>query len=577
MSKNKNTATANPHVAILAGAGTGKTTRIIREIAALIKSKDASSTQILTVTFSRRATNELRQRLRDELGAKADGITISTFHAHAARIVRTYGNALGFDPTFTILETPDVKTIIRRIIREEDLSGTFPTTKAAFEVVERHKCAGHMPKDITTDDQYTKTVRRLYTRLQAELLASNSMTYSDLILYALHLLKKQPKARQEYSGQFQFIFVDEFQDTNIAQYKLLKRLAGDDSRLFAVGDDDQSIFSWRYVPPGMMDRFIRDYGITDCKRLTKNHRSTATIVNAANSLISHNTDRRDKKLVPTKPDGHLIKVKRFVKQEEEAKWIADNINKLRENSENEHKTVAILCRYKELFRKIEKQLRDAKIEYYTFGQESLKRVRSSRLLPDFLDAMMDNIDSEDTDDNKVHLMTMHAAKGLQFDYVFLPAWEHKRVPDRRSPIEEERRLAYVAVTRAKEQLFISSVLENRDGVKIKFKVIKPSCFINELSGDYIDKRRSKAASAWLHNKRNYVEPTFEIEVDDIVSHNPYTDDNGDRINHGICQVIGVPGANIEIKLNDGNIITVKKASVTKVLLPKRRKKKQKKG
>lgn len=698
----------NNHVAILAGAGTGKTSRIIKAIIKLLEGpEDISPNKILAVTFGRRAANDLRQRLRNELKKDADEITISTFHALAARIIRTHSKYAGVTPDFTILHKGDVLPILKRIISEEQLSGMFATNNDAFEAIERYKCKGTLPESITAEDKETKAIVRLYAKLQAELLASKSMTFSDLIVYALHILKKQPDISRKYSEQFQHIFVDEFQDTNIAQYKLLKRLAEQDSKLFVVGDDDQSIFSWRYVPPRMMDRFMEDYGIEEYIPLTKNHRSTATIVRAADGLISHNKDRIDKKLVPTHDEGALIRVKRMVKQEEEATWIASKITRIRKKEENEDKTIAILCRHRELFRKIEKRLRDADIEYHTLDRESLydksaaqlllnylravtnskntiaikhiintpsrrigkeatdaiedcakrenisywdaaialsnagelsahadtfikqftawqeyattaghsvkklaKRIykqaefknyiegdnktkakekaknraaintmlatmKPTQSLPEFLDAMMDEKDNDTANADVVHLMTMHAAKGLEFDYVFLPAWEEKRVPYHRSPIEEERRLAFVGITRAKQRVFISNTLEDRDGLKIRFKEIKPSRFISELPEDCIEKKRSLLASAWLHNHRNYVEPTFDIEVDDIVSHNPHEDSEGDIINHGVCKVISIAGGNIEIKLNNGSIKTVKKSEVTKVLLPSKKQRQQK--
>ena len=690
---------ASKHVAILAGAGTGKTTRIIREINSLIESRRAAPEEILAVTFSRRSASDLRRGLKEKLAGSATDITVSTFHALAAGIVRTHVKHIGYTATFTILHTNDVKLILTRIIREEGQSGTIGITETAFEAIERLKCKGTLPKHAPQATSSDKAIAQCYTQLQAELLASNCMTFSDLIVYALQILREQPQVLREYSDRFRFIFIDEFQDTNISQYKLLKRLAGQQSKIFAVGDDDQSIFSWRYVPPGMVNRFTKDFGIKKPKSLTRNHRSTATIVQAANGLISHNKGREDKKeLTPTRAPGDLIRVMRLVKQEEEAKWIAAKITHLQADTENKDKTIAILCRLRESFPKIEKQLKDAGIDHHVFSRESLydsdvcklllnylravanskntiaiariintpkrgigkktvnniekyakknkisfweaaqklkrlhklpskaaafvsqftkwqayAKTRSARgvakriikmtefeaymkgnhrqkralekmlsmmkpnqSIEDFLDDMMDEKDNgEEMDKATVNLMTMHASKGLQFDYVFLPAWEDLRFPHfynlTEAKLQEERRLAYVAITRAKESVFMSSILENRDGIKRKLSNIKPSRFIEELPEDFIEKKRSKAASTWLHNHKQYIMPTFDIDVDDIVSHNPYYDDKrNERINYGVMKVVGVLGSKIEVECNNGEIHMLKKTAVTKAILPRNR-------
>lgn len=676
------------HIALLAGAGTGKTTRIIEDIAKRIGSGKVAPSQILALTFSRKATQEMRERLKAKIGSKATFITVNTFHGFAAALIRQYAKSIELSHDFTVLHEGEAGAILKDIIGRKVLPSDL-TTKKVYEAIDWFINRGKWPESMV--GRKKTVIKKLFNALQAELRANNSTTFSGLIVQALHLLRTQPQIRTNYTSQYRYIYVDEFQDTSIAQYKLLKLLAGERTKFFVVGDDDQSIYSWRHVRTRMVGRFRESFDCIKTKSLVENHRSSAVIVRTANGLISHNESRDAKQLIPTRDEGELVRVHRLLKQEHEAKWIVETIVDIQNQPDGDAKTIVILCRHRPFFKKIEKQLKHRRIAYHSFDKKSAHNQPAIKLLLNYLRALTntknafvikqvmkqlvssacvkqiegyaalqqlpfweaairlhklkkitpfradfietfiavqelaanhtakevigsiirqerfnsflrkdskhqkavdvlianiptmqslddfvnETIDGRDVslfmEKSTVQLMTIHAAKGLEFSCVFLPAWERDRFPYHRSEnMEEERRLAYVAITRAKERLFISHVLEWRSGMKMKVKKVAPSPFIKELPADSITRTRSKVTGKWIHNKRNFVESAYEIELDDVVSHNPYQDSQGKRINHGVGVVVEIQDQNISIELDDGKIVKVKKSAVTKALLPEKR-------
>ncbi len=553
--------TAHPktyrHTAIFAGAGTGKTTRIIKDIGKQLTHGSVDPSQILFITFSRRAVREMRNRAEKSLGSASDKLTITTFHGFATRVLRRFWQKTPYKQGFTLITKSEVTQLIDDIIASNEIAGV--KAKYAYRIIEEYVNTGKWPSNVGAAKK--EAIRKLYKALRQHLLKTKQITYSGLIKAAYRLLNENSGVREECVRRFSHIYVDEFQDTNIMQYKLLKLLLGKWTRFFVVGDSDQSIFGWRYVSPHVLEQFVSDFSGTQTKTMTKNYRSTGTIVKAASFLIGHNRHRYTKNLVATRQSGDPIRVQRLMKQEEEGKWIANTISKIRRMPGGNAKTIAILFRHNELFGKIEKQLRAEGIPHHSWKSLAHTGQTTSGVVP--------KQGLEDA--SVVHLMTIHGAKSAQFKHVFLPAWEKSRFPSIRSQnIEEERRLAYVALTRAEDKVYISSVLEQRSKPALKLAEVKRSPFLKELPADCVAKYMSKKASKWLHNNQNYIAPSLVIKVGDVVSHNPYVNSKGERVNYGVVKVIAIFGKRIWIETHNGSRKTVGMLSVTKVLLPRKR-------
>ena len=612
---------------IVAGAGSGKTKVLTSRIAHIIKEKKAYPNQILSVTFTNKAAKEMQTRVSMILGSSATSLSwLGTFHSICAKLLRKHATAANLNSNFTIVDTDDQIRLIKNICKSENIDIKQLAPRFILAIIDRWKNKGYYPSEVIINkkDIYEKTILPLYKIYQKKLIDLNSCDFGDLILHTVKILENYPDIRQIYSNNFKYILVDEYQDTNFIQSKWLNLLSEKHNNLCCVGDDDQSIYSWRGAEIKNFLEFDQVYKKTKVIRLEQNYRSTQNILSVASSLIANNQNRVGKTLKTSMEDGDLIKLNCFKNGKDEAIGVSDEIEKIKK--EFSLNNIAILVRaifqtreFEERFLKIgmpyrilggtkfyeRAEIKDcvaylrliyqgkddlaferivnnpkrsigdgtlksiheyskknsicleisskrmieenlikpkAKIGLNIFldlltkwrNDLNIKKINHIKLLQLILDesgysAMLknkkdienenrlenikellsamkdfDNLESflehvslatsldQEWDGEKINMMTMHAAKGLEFDAVFLPGWEEGLFPHQKSieekgqnGLEEERRLAYVGITRAKKKAIISFSL-NRfyQGDWIDSLA---SRFIDELPEDYIEK------------------------------------------------------------------------------------------
>ena len=583
---------------IVAGAGSGKTKVLTSRIAHIIKEKKAFPNQILSVTFTNKAAKEMQTRVSKMLGSAATGLSwLGTFHSICAKILRKHATAANLNSNFTIIDTDDQTRLIKNICKSENIDIKQLAPRFILAIIDRWKNKGYYPSEviINNKDIYEKTILPLYKIYQQKLIDLNSCDFGDLILHTVKILENYSDIRQIYTTNFKYILVDEYQDTNFIQSKWLNLLSEKTKNLCCVGDDDQSIYSWRGAEIKNFLEFDQVYENTKVIRLEQNYRSSQNILSVASNLISNNQNRVGKTLTTTMEEGDLVKLNCFKNGKDEAIGISDEIEKKlkKKYSFNE---MAILVRaifqtreFEERFLKIgmpyrilggtkfyeraeikdcvaylrlihqerddlaferivnnpKRSIGDTTLKtIHEFGKENnlslesaankmleqnlikpktkiglsfflnalnkwrndlnIKKINHIKLLQIVLDesgysAMLknkkdldnenrlenikellsamkefDNLESflehvslatsidQEWDGEKINMMTMHAAKGLEFDVVFLPGWEEGLFPHQKSieekgqnGLEEERRLAYVGITRAKKKAIIS--------------------------------------------------------------------------------------------------------------------------
>jgi len=613
---------------IVAGAGSGKTKVLTSRIAHIIKEKKAFPNQILSVTFTNKAAKEMQNRVSKMLGSAATGLSwLGTFHSICAKILRKHATAAKLNSNFTIIDTDDQTRLIKNICKSENIDIKQLAPRFILAIIDRWKNKGYYPSEviINNKDVYEKTILPLYKIYQQKLIDLNSCDFGDLILHTVKILENYPDIRQIYSTNFKYILVDEYQDTNFIQSKWLNLLSEKTKNLCCVGDDDQSIYSWRGAEIKNFLEFDQVYKNTKVIRLEQNYRSSQNILSVASNLIANNQNRVGKTLISEMEEGDLVKLNCFKNGKDEAIGISDEIEKKlkKKYSFNE---MAILVRaifqtreFEERFLKIgmpyrilggtkfyeraeikdcvaylrlihqekddlaferivnnpKRSIGDTTLKtVHEFGKKNnlslesaakkmidqnlikpktkmglnfflnalnkwrndinIKKINHVKLLQTVLDesgysAMLknkkdldnenrlenikelisamkefDNLESflehvslatsidQDWDGEKINMMTMHAAKGLEFDVVFLPGWEEGLFPHQKSieekgqnGLEEERRLAYVGITRAKKKTIISfSMNRFYQGDWIDSMA---SRFIEELPEKYLEK------------------------------------------------------------------------------------------
>ena len=633
---------------IVAGAGSGKTKVLTSRIANLIKEKKAFPNQILAVTFTNKAAKEMQTRVSHILGSEAVGLSwLGTFHSICAKLLRKHASAVNLNSNFTIIDTDDQIRLIKNICKGENIDVKQLSPRYILAIIDRWKNKGLYPNEVNVNhkDIYEKTILPIYKIYQQKLTDLNSCDFGDLILHVVKILERNPDIRQIYSNNFKYILVDEYQDTNFVQSKWLNLLSEKNKNICCVGDDDQSIYSWRGAEIKNFLEFDQVYENTKVIRLEQNYRSTQNILSVASNLISNNQNRVGKNLTSTMEDGDLIKLNCFKNGKDEAIGVSDEIEKLK----NKYKfnNVAILVRaifqtreFEERFLKIglpyrilggtkfyeraeikdciaylrliyqekddlaferivnnpKRSIGDSTIKsIHEFSKKNkiclensskkmiqenlikpktkmgltlfldlinkwrndlkIKKVNHVKLLQMILDesgysAMLknkkdldnenrlenikellsamkefDNLESflehvslatsidQDWEGEKVNMMTMHAAKGLEFDVVFLPGWEEGLFPHQKSieekgqnGLEEERRLAYVGITRAKKKAVISfSMNRFYQGDWIDSMA---SRFIEELPEKYLEKN-----SVFDENKDDVEDFDFNQDID----------------------------------------------------------------
>lgn len=615
-------------VLILAGAGSGKTRVITYRIAHIIESGVYDS-RILALTFTNKAAREMKERVDNLIGGH-NHVLVSTFHSFCVRLLRQNIEVMGYKRSFTIYDDDDSKSLIKQCIKELEFDEyeNFDV-KVVKSKISSLKNDNITPLEFARDNEgnfYYEDIAKVYDLYEQKLKANQALDFNDLLIKTLHLLKNHEDVLDYYRNRFLYIHVDEYQDTNKTQYELIKLLASGHHNLCVVGDDDQSIYGWRGANIRNILDFEKDFKNTVVIRMEQNYRSTNVILDAANSVISNNIERKQKRLWTTKTHGEKIKYFRAENERDEAYYVAGEIlRRLREENKN-YKDFAILYRTNSQSRVIEEYMLKAGIPYNVYGgfkfysrkeikdviayltvcvnpdddisirriintprrgigdttveklseYATLKKISlydavcecenadlksaavkklkdfsqklniliaSGTFMPigefvnkviedmglirqyeekitdeniskkenlmefitvardfeqtgediqlgDFLEniLLVTDLDNSDDDDDKVSLMTLHSAKGLEFPVVFMIGMENGLFPSLMSRdenrMEEERRLCYVGMTRAKEALYMTNAYaRNRFG---HFESSMPSPFMAEIPKELLE-------------------------------------------------------------------------------------------
>ncbi len=614
-------------VLVLAGAGTGKTRALTTRIAHILCSGRAQAWQILAVTFTNKAAREMKERIGQLVGGALEGMPwLGTFHAIGVKILRRHGELVGLKSGFTILDTDDQLRLIKQVIEGASLDRDRWPSRQLAALIDGWKNRGVTPDKVPRGEAFAFAEGKgahLYAAYQQRLKELNAVDFGDLLLETIRLFRENPDVLADYQRRFRYILVDEYQDTNVAQYLWLRLLAAGGSNVCCVGDDDQSIYGWRGAEVDNILRFETDFPGAKVIRLERNYRSTGHILAAASALIAHNKGRLGKTLFTDDAMGERVGLTALWDDEEEARTVADDIEALRKRGQRLD-GIAILVRASFQMRAFEdrfvtlglpyrvvggprfyerqeikdaiayleatlNQANDLKFERILnvpkrgLGDTTLRRLhelararggiplyqaareiveteelpgRTRRSLADliasferwrhavegmrhtelaelildesgytsmwqhdkspqahsrlenlkelirfmhefdtlqgFLEhvALVMDADTADGED-RVSLMTLHAAKGLEFDVVFLPGWEEGLFPHQRSldengtaGLEEERRLAYVGLTRARRKAKVSFVQNRR--TRGLWQAATASRFVNELPEEHLD-------------------------------------------------------------------------------------------
>jgi DNA helicase II / ATP-dependent DNA helicase PcrA len=617
-------------VLVLAGAGTGKTRALTTRLAHILLQGKANPWEMLAVTFTNKAAREMQSRVGGLLNRDTDGWWVGTFHALGARILRRNAEAVGLKSNFTIIDQDDQVRLLKQLTEVHNIDEKRWPPRVISGVIQRWKDRGLMPNavsDAEGSDAADGKAVLIYKDYQERLALLNAADFGDLLLLCLELFKLQPNVLLEYQRKFCYILVDEYQDTNVAQYLWLRMLAQGHKNICCVGDDDQSIYSWRGAEVGNILRFENDFPGAKVVRLERNYRSTHHILGAASGLISKNEGRLGKTLWTELKEGERVAVRGVWDGVEEARIVGDEIEAQQSNGhslnemavlvragfqtrEFEERLIALGLPYRivggarfyerleirdaiaylrvisqpdddlaferivntpkrglgnvtiqtinifaraeripmvvavnrlletnELGARARTTLRDllndfgrwrvlaSEVDHVDLARQILDESGYSSMwkmskapeapgrlenLKEFLSAMegfeslqgflehvslvMDN--EEAASEDKVTLMTLHGAKGLEFDMVFLPGWEEGLFPHQRamdeggtSALEEERRLAYVGLTRARKRVMISFAAHRR--VYGNWQSAIPSRFIDELPPGNVEQLASQ--------------------------------------------------------------------------------------
>ncbi len=312
---------------ILAGAGSGKTRTLTHRVAHLVRAQGVPPWQILAVTFTNKAAAEMRERLEQLLGA-ADLPWVATFHATCVRILRREIAVLGFTSDFTIYDDQDQQRLLKDLLKDLDIAEKVLKPRAAAVAIDAAKNRGLRPDQVERGDYYGELTARVYAEYQTRLKRANAVDFGDLLLLTVQLFEEQPTVLQRWRERFHYLLVDEFQDTNQIQYRLVNLLAARHRNLCVVGDDDQSIYRWRGAEVGNILGFERDYQGATVIRLEQNYRSSATILAAAGEVVAQNRGRKGKTLWTENPPGEPLTLETLPDDLEEARFVAAEITRL---------------------------------------------------------------------------------------------------------------------------------------------------------------------------------------------------------------------------------------------------------
>lgn len=699
----------NGPLLIMAGAGSGKTRVLTHRIAYLLDEKDVAPQNILAITFTNKAAREMKNRVSSLVGPEADYIWVSTFHSMCVRILRRDADKIGINRNFTIFDTADQLTVIKNVLKARNIDPKQFSPRAFLAEISNAKNKLQTPDQYQklAGDYFSKMVADVYQDYQKTLHRNHSLDFDDLIMQTTILFKRAPEVLEYYQRRFQYIHVDEYQDTNFAQYDLVKKLAAKYENLCVVGDSDQSIYRWRGADIKNILSFEKDYPNAKIVFLEQNYRSTESILNAANAVIKNNPDHKEKKLWTEQSGGSKLKYYNAQTERYESLYVANEIEKYIDQSEYNYRDIAILYRTNAQSRVIEETFVKANIPYQMVGgtkfydRKEIKDVlaylrlianpdddvsfvrivnepkrgigattieklqsyatahdislftavkevdfiglsaRATKLLAEFAEminnwikqqefltatdmveqvldksgyeAMLENdrtieaetrleninefksvtqhfekssddqtliafltdlalisdIDSMDDDpfaDNKVTMMTLHAAKGLEFPVVFLVGMEegifpHSRSIDDHEEMAEERRLAYVGITRAERELHLTHAQYRTLFGKPHNNMM--SRFIKEIPGELLEgytKEKTTPVFAIADDERSFFpnqtaqkrQPVKRAARKQTTGGEKQDWQVGDKANHkkwGIGTVVRVSGQAEELELD----------------------------
>ena len=355
-------------VMVIAGAGSGKTRVLTNRIAYLIAEKNVLESNILAITFTNKAAKEMKERIYSLVGETSKYIWINTFHSMCVRILRQHIDLLGYNKNFTILDTSEQKTIIKNIVKELNLSEDSYQPNNILKIISNSKNSMISVNEMKAQARFgfMKNVAEIYEYYQKYLKKNSVLDFDDLMLKTIVLFEKHPEVLAIYQNKFEYIHVDEYQDTNVIQYKLIKMLSEVHKNICVVGDDDQSIYSWRGACSDNIINFEKDYEDVEVIFLDQNYRSNSTILDAANAVIKNNTDRKDKALWSENKGGDKITVYSAANDKDETDDIAKKILDLKAQ-DIDYKDIAILYRANYLSRSMENSCMAFGIPYKLIG------------------------------------------------------------------------------------------------------------------------------------------------------------------------------------------------------------------
>lgn len=353
---------------IIAGAGAGKTKTLTTKIAYLIEEKYATPYNVLAITFTNKAAKEMKDRLYAMLGDVAKKIQVSTFHSFGLKLLRENFELLGYDRNFVIMDSDDSLTVVKKIIKDLGYDPKVYNPKAIRNKIS--SCKNEMISAKAYEryavSDYEQVIHKIYEKYEDKLYRNNSVDFDDLLLLPIKLFKENPDVLERYQDLYQYILIDEYQDTNQAQYILTKLISEKNRRITCVGDDSQSIYSFRGANYKNILNFEKDYPDAKTILLEQNYRSTSTILDAANQVIKNNSQRKDKKLWTDRGQGEKIKYYRAYNERDEAQYVIRKIKEL-VNRGTEYKDIAILYRTNAQSRVVEEEMLKENLPYRVIG------------------------------------------------------------------------------------------------------------------------------------------------------------------------------------------------------------------
>lgn len=355
---------------ILAGAGSGKTRVLTHRIAYLIKEQGVNPWNIMAITFTNKAAEEMRERVDKIVGMGSESVWVSTFHSSCVRILRRYIDRIGYENNFSIYDTDDQKTLMKDICKRLEVDTKVTKERALLSAISRAKDEGVGPDEYRLNamgDYKLQKVAEVYTEYQNQLKKNNALDFDDLLVKTVELFKSCPEVLDSYQERFRYIMVDEYQDTNTIQFQFVSLLAGKYRNLCVVGDDDQSIYKFRGANIGNILGFEQVFPDAKVIKLEQNYRSTQNILDCANEVIRNNQGRKEKRLWTDNEEGELIRFRQFLNGYEEAEFIAGDIQDKVRRAENSYKDFAILYRTNAQSRLFEEKFLLANIPYKLVG------------------------------------------------------------------------------------------------------------------------------------------------------------------------------------------------------------------